>query len=60
VKALKYDRYDINRYHFWMVKLEVSHLFAATTNSGEGPREATGWGGERELNQIILQEVAMS
>jgi hypothetical protein len=34
VKALKYSRYDINRYHFWTVKLEASHPFAATTNSG--------------------------
>jgi hypothetical protein len=34
VKALEYGRYDINRYHFWMVKLEASHPLAATTNSG--------------------------
>jgi hypothetical protein len=33
VKALEYDRYDINGYRFWMVKLEVSRLLAATTNS---------------------------
>jgi hypothetical protein len=33
VKALEYDHYDINGYHFRTVKLEVSHLLAATTNS---------------------------
>jgi hypothetical protein len=33
VKALEYGRYDINGYHFWMAKLEVSHPLAATTNS---------------------------
>jgi hypothetical protein len=34
VKALKYDRYDINGYHFQTTKLEASHPLAATTNSG--------------------------
>jgi hypothetical protein len=34
VKVLEYGRYDINGYHFWMVKLEASHPFAGTTNSG--------------------------
>jgi hypothetical protein len=34
VKALEYGRYDINGYHFQMVKLEVSHSLASTTNSG--------------------------
>jgi hypothetical protein len=34
VKALEYGRYDINRYRFWMVKLEASHPLAATTNNG--------------------------
>jgi hypothetical protein len=34
VKALEYDRYDINEYHFWMTKLETSHSLAATTSSG--------------------------
>jgi hypothetical protein len=34
VKALEYSRYDINRYRFRMVKLEVSHPLAATCNSG--------------------------
>jgi hypothetical protein len=34
VKALEYDRYDINGYHFWTVKLEASRPLAATTNSG--------------------------
>jgi hypothetical protein len=34
VKALEYGRYDINRYHFRMAKLEVSCPLAATTNSG--------------------------
>jgi hypothetical protein len=33
VKALEYGRYDINRYHFRMVKLETSRPFVATTNS---------------------------
>jgi hypothetical protein len=33
VKALEYSRYDINVYCFRMVKLEVSHPVAATTNS---------------------------
>jgi hypothetical protein len=32
VKALEYDRYDINGYRFWTVKLEVSRSLAATTN----------------------------
>jgi hypothetical protein len=34
VKALEYGRYDINGYHFRMVKLEVSHPLASTANSG--------------------------
>jgi hypothetical protein len=33
LKALEYGRYNINRYHFWTVKLEASHPFAVTTNS---------------------------
>jgi hypothetical protein len=33
VKALEYSHYDINRYHFWTVKLEASHPLVATTNS---------------------------
>jgi hypothetical protein len=32
VKALEYSRYDINGYCFRMVKLEVSHPLAATSN----------------------------
>jgi hypothetical protein len=34
VKALEYSRYDINRYQFWMVKLEASRPLIATTNNG--------------------------
>jgi hypothetical protein len=34
VKALEYDRYDINGYSFRTAKLEVSRLLVATTNSG--------------------------
>jgi hypothetical protein len=34
VKALEYSRYDINRYHFWMTKLEASRPLATTTKSG--------------------------
>jgi hypothetical protein len=34
VKALEYNHYDINGYHFQTVKLEASHSLAATTNSG--------------------------
>jgi hypothetical protein len=34
VKALEYNRYDINGYHFWTVKLEASRPLAATCNSG--------------------------
>jgi hypothetical protein len=33
VKALEYGRYDINGYHFLMVKLEASRPLAATTNN---------------------------
>jgi hypothetical protein len=33
VKALEYSRYDINRYHFWIAKLEASRPLATTTNS---------------------------
>jgi hypothetical protein len=33
VKALEYDCYDINRYHFWTAKLEASHPLAATTTA---------------------------
>jgi hypothetical protein len=33
VKALEYDLYDINRYHFRTVKLEASHPLTATTNN---------------------------
>jgi hypothetical protein len=34
VKALEYGRYDINRYRFQTVKLEVSCPLVATINSG--------------------------
>jgi hypothetical protein len=34
VKALEYDCYDINGYHFRTPKLEASHPLVATTNSG--------------------------
>jgi hypothetical protein len=34
VKTLEYSRYDINGYHFQMVKLEASRPRAATSNSG--------------------------
>jgi hypothetical protein len=34
VNTLKYGRYDIHGYRFWMTKLEASHPLAATTNSG--------------------------
>jgi hypothetical protein len=34
VKALKYSRYDINRYRFRTTKLEASCPPAATTNNG--------------------------
>jgi hypothetical protein len=34
VKALEYSRYDINAYHFQMVKLEASRPLAATCNNG--------------------------
>jgi hypothetical protein len=34
VKALEYSHYDINIYHFWMVKLEASRPLAATSNNG--------------------------
>jgi hypothetical protein len=44
VKALEYDRYDINGYHFQTVKLEVSRPLAATTNIGvvANDRNASG------------------
>jgi hypothetical protein len=34
LKALEYGRNDINRYLFWMAKLEENRPIAATTNSG--------------------------
>jgi hypothetical protein len=34
VKALEYSRYDINEYHFWMVKLEASCPLATISNNG--------------------------
>jgi hypothetical protein len=33
VKALEYGRYDINRYHFQIVKLEVSHPLVVTISN---------------------------
>jgi hypothetical protein len=33
VKALEYDLYDINGYHFRTVNLEASHPLATTTNN---------------------------
>jgi hypothetical protein len=44
VKTLEYSHYDINGYHFRMVKLEASHSLAATTNSGlvTSGEDATG------------------
>jgi hypothetical protein len=42
--ALEYNRYDIKRYHFRMVKLEVSPPLVATTNNGlvTSGKDATG------------------
>jgi hypothetical protein len=34
VKALEYDRYDINGYHFRMVKLEAGRPLTVTINNG--------------------------
>jgi hypothetical protein len=34
VKSLEYSRYDIDGYHFWTTKLEVSGPLVGTTNSG--------------------------
>jgi hypothetical protein len=44
VNALEYSRYDINGYHFRMMKLEASCPLAATTNSGlvTSGEDATG------------------
>jgi hypothetical protein len=44
VKALEYSHYDINIYHFWMVKLEASRPLAATSNNGvvTSAEEASG------------------
>jgi hypothetical protein len=44
VQALEYSCYDINGYHFQMVKLEVSRPLAATTNNGvvTSGEDATG------------------
>jgi hypothetical protein len=44
VKALKYSHYDINGYHFRMVKLEASGPLVATTNNGvvTSGEDATG------------------
>jgi hypothetical protein len=44
VKALGYNRYDINGYHFWTIKLEASRPLVATTNNGVATRgeDATG------------------
>jgi hypothetical protein len=41
---LEYSRYDINRYHFWRAKLEVSRPLAATINIGlvTSGEDATG------------------
>jgi hypothetical protein len=57
IKALEYSHYDINGYHFRMVKLEASHPLAATTNS----RLVTS--GEDATNHVadyydILQNIA--
>jgi hypothetical protein len=44
VESIGNSRYDTNIYHFWMVKLEVSHPLAATKNSGvlRSGEDATG------------------
>ena len=34
MKALKYDRYDINGYRFWTARLEACCPLVATTNNG--------------------------
>jgi hypothetical protein len=57
IKALEYSHYDINGYHFRMVKLEASHPLTATTNS----RLVTS--GEDATNHVadyydILQNIA--
>jgi hypothetical protein len=33
VKAREFNHYNINGYHFWTTKLEVSRSLAATTNN---------------------------
>jgi hypothetical protein len=58
VKALEYGRYDINRYHFWTSKLEVSCPLAATTNSRvvANGKDASGLAADHYgiLQKIIL------
>jgi hypothetical protein len=54
-KALEYNRYNINRCHFQIVKLEACHPLAATTNSGvvTNGEEATG----HVTDYVILQNI---
>jgi hypothetical protein len=50
VKALEYSCYDINEYHFWMKKLEVSRPLATTINSGV----VTSGEDAKELNTLLM------
>jgi hypothetical protein len=57
VKELKYIHYDINRYHFWTVKLEVSHPLATRTNSGVVTSDEVATGHITDYYGILQEEI---
>jgi hypothetical protein len=57
VKELKYIHSDINRYHFWTVKLEVSHPLATRTNSGVVTSDEVATGHVTDYYGILQEEI---
>jgi hypothetical protein len=57
VKALKYGRYDINRYCFQTVKLEASRPLTAKTNSGVVTSDESTSGLEADYYGILQKIV---
>jgi hypothetical protein len=57
VKALEYSPYNINRYHFWTAKLEVSRPLAATSNSGVVTSVEYGSGVSTDYYSILQKHI---
>jgi hypothetical protein len=58
VKALEYDRYDINIYQFRTAKLEAGHPLAATTKSRVVANDEDGSGLAADYNDVLKKSLS--